>query len=128
MENILTTAFLNGKVFNHETKDIDELAWNKHKVFNGVYLKHLITGTETGNKFSCHIVKVDPGCTLENHIHEGKWETHEVIDGQGRAFIGNDSLEYKPGVLAVIPENITHKVCADNTGLVLFAKFIPALL
>ncbi len=57
--------------------------WNNHPKFKGVYLKHLIKGDETDGQLSCHMVKVDPGCVLESHIHENEWELDEIIEGEG---------------------------------------------
>jgi quercetin dioxygenase-like cupin family protein len=72
----------NGRLYTiNTTEDNNNKQWNAHPAFKGVYLKHLITGTETNGQFSAHIVKVEPGCILDTHIHAGKTEIHEVIVG-----------------------------------------------
>lgn len=103
-------------------------AWNEHPAFKGVFLKHLVTGEATEGALSCHMVRVEPGCCLESHIHEGQWELHEVINGQGEAIVDDVAVAYQTGVMAVIPKGVRHRVQAGEAGLVLLAKFFPALM
>ncbi len=107
------------------TKSIE---WSKHPVFEGVYLKHLIKGAETDGTLSCHLVKVNPGCVLDTHAHAGKLEIHEIIGGSGSCVIGEGSVEYQPGSVALIPADTIHEVQAGEDGLFILAKFCPALL
>lgn len=118
----------NGKIVYLENEiQIKNLKWNK-AAFDGVYLKHLVKGESTENKFSCHLVKIEAGCEIGEHIHEGKWELHEVLDGEGTGFLDKKEMKYGLGISAVIPADIKHKVVAGKEDLYLFAKFIPALL
>ena len=64
-----TNDTVNGLIDNKETQLIN---WNEHSKFKGVFLKHLITSVETDGNLSCHLVKVNPGCILDSHIHNGK--------------------------------------------------------
>jgi quercetin dioxygenase-like cupin family protein len=105
-----------------------EKQWNPHPKFKGVYLKHIITGGQTDNRFSSHIVKIDPNCILDEHIHDGKTELHEVIEGKAICYLNGTRVIYSPGDCTVIPDNIKHKVEAGENGLILYAKFVPALL
>ncbi|TIH20138.1 cupin domain-containing protein [Marinifilum sp. JC120] len=105
-----------------------DLNWNPHPAFKGVYLKHLITGDKTANQLSCHIVRIDPGCTLETHIHENQWELHEIINGKGSARLAEKTTPYHPGKSAIIPKGEQHSVKAGPEGLTLLAKFFPALI
>jgi len=107
--------------------DIDTLKWNPHPTFKGVYLKHLITGKDTDGKLSCHIVKIDPDCILDTHIHDGKIELHEVAGGRGTMYLDKQEFSYSTGRICLIPANTPHKVVAGKDGLYLFAKFTPAL-
>jgi len=93
-----------------------------------VYLKHIIRGENTNGQLSSHMVRIDPGCTLETHIHAEQWELHEVIEGAGTCNLGGCSVSYGPGQMAVIPSGTLHAVTAGENGLVLLAKFFPALL
>lgn len=107
---------------------VNELPWHAHPVFTGVALKHLVTGKDTGGMFSSHLVRVGSGCEIGRHVHEGKWELHEVVAGDGCCAIENRRLDYRQGVAAVIPADIPHVVTAGEAELYILAKFIPALL
>lgn len=109
-------------------KETDSIEWKAHPEFKGVYLKHILTGAETGGKISSHIVKIDPFCELGNHTHEGRVEIHEVVSGTGSCLINGSEYNYTRGLTAVIPESAVHSVRADAEGLYLMAKFSPALL
>lgn len=105
-----------------------DLPWNPHPAFPGVFLKHLVCGRDTAGTISIHLVRVDPGCRLDAHVHEGQWEVHHVAAGEGQAFFGDRRTEYRPGVAAVIPKGDRHEVRAGETGLLLYAEFVPALM
>ncbi|WP_320169294.1 cupin domain-containing protein [Maridesulfovibrio sp.] len=105
-----------------------ELDWNPHAAFEGVALKHIVTGENTAGQLSCHIVRIEPGCVLESHTHDPQWELHEVIKGSGVATVSGKESDYHPGKSSVIPSGQTHKVQAGDEGLILLAKFFPALL
>lgn len=103
------------------------LTWNDHPRFKGVKMKNLITGKDTGGLFSCHLIKIEKVMEIGEHIHEGKWELHEVIEGYGTCILADKELLYEPGILTVIPEGIKHRVIAGEQGLKLWAKFVPPL-
>lgn len=107
---------------------INELLWHEHPKFSGVALKHLITGEDTGGTFSSHLVRVNAGCEIGEHLHAGKWELHEVIQGKGKCTIANQEIYYSKGVAAVIPADIPHRIQASENDLYVLAKFVPALL
>lgn len=124
----MVKQFSEGRVFlDSKEETVNQLPWNEHPTFSGVALKHLITGKDTEHKFSCHMVRVNAGCEIGNHIHEGKWELHEVIKGKGQCLIGDEKIKYIVGTVAAIPADIPHTVHADD-DLYMLAKFIPALL
>ncbi|MHC1788239.1 cupin domain-containing protein [Solidesulfovibrio sp.] len=110
------------------TRDAADLAWKDHPVFAGVRRRHLVTAADTDGALSCHIVRLDPGASLASHVHDGQWELHEVVAGSGVAGLAGRSLEYAPGVSAVIPRGVVHEVTAGESGLCLLAKFFPALV
>lgn len=119
----------NGRLYLNDARtENSNIPWNPHQTFKGVYLKHLVTSAQTNGKFSAHLVKVEPGCILDNHIHEGKMEMHEVVKGSGMLTLENKTYVYAPGDLAIIPENALHKVVAGDSGIYLLAKFVPALI
>ena len=107
---------------------IRAMEWMAHPAFAGVYLKHLVKGEDTGGRLSCHMVRVEGGRELGLHRHEGQLELHEVISGDGAGFLGDREISYTPGRMTVIPQGVEHKVQAGPDGLVLLAKFVPALL
>lgn len=120
--------FDNGKLVAFgETKKFQDVAWSKHPTFEGVELKHIITSIETDGKYSYHLVRIAPNCSIGNHIHEKQLETHEVISGSGVCVNQEVMIDYAPGVISIIPAGIKHEVKAGIEGLYLFAKFIPAL-
>lgn len=106
----------------------ESLPWNRHPDFEGVELKHLVTGRETDGQFSCHLVRVAPGRAIGSHAHPTQTELHEVAAGSGVCISGGARLVYEPGVLSILPKGEPHQVEAGPEGLCLFAKFIPALL
>ena len=117
-----------GACLSGRTEAFDEKPWNPHPAFKGVSLKHLVTGADTGGALSCHMVRVDPGCVLKTHTHNPQWELHEVVEGSGEAMLGDETAPYAPGKVAVIPCGQAHRVQAGDQGLILFAKFFPALI
>lgn len=110
------------KVINFEN-----VPWNKHPTFDGVELKHIVTSNETNGEFSYHLVRIAPNKSILNHIHESQLETHEVILGEGTCINNQCEILYSPGVISIMPKTTPHEVHAGNDGLLLFAKFIPAL-
>ncbi|MEW6104711.1 MAG: cupin domain-containing protein [bacterium] len=85
-------------------------------------------GEATNGKFSCHLVKVESGCEIGEHIHGDKWELHEIIGGNGKGILADKEIQYELGVFVVIPEGVKHKVIAGEEDLYLLAKFVPSLV
>lgn len=108
-------------------RDFAALPWNKHPVFAGVALKHLVTSAESDGLFSYHLVKIDPGCAIGDHVHDPQLETHEVVAGNGECVNGGVAAAYRPGTIAIMPPRVRHEVRAGEDGLLLFAKFMPPL-
>lgn len=128
MNNIFT-ALDSGRMICLNTEvDAGSLKWNPHPTFAGVAMKHLMTGKETGGKFSMHLVRLEPCAEIGDHVHEKNWELHEVADGSGVCLLDGQRVKYEPGVAAVMPENVSHSVQAGEAGLCLLAKFMPALM
>lgn len=120
------SQFSNGSIaMTAETTCCADLKWNEHPVFKGVFLKNILRAEQTDGGLSAHIVRLEPGSVLMEHIHEEQWELHEVISGEGTAKLAGKILNYTPGSMAVIPKGTTHMVEAGNEGLVLLAKFFP---
>ncbi len=121
----------NGKgklVLPDKVVNFDEIAWSAHATFEGVELKHIVTGKDTNGAFSYHLVRIAPNKVIGNHIHKMQLETHEVIAGNGVCVNDGKELVYEPGVISILPKEVPHEVTAGADGLYLFAKFIPALV
>ena len=103
------------------------IPWTKHPDFDGVELKAIVTARDTGGQFSYHLVRIAPNMSIKNHVHKTQLETHEVIAGSGCCINDGTKITYKPGIISIMPAGIPHEVTADQDGLYLFAKFIPAL-
>ena len=123
------TAFELGTIYTNgvELNKTDNIEWQKHPKFNGVFTKNLFSGKDSGNNLSAMLVKIEPNCEIGNHIHEGKAELHEVIYGEGVTVVNDKSIAYKPGIISLIPADVPHSVKADNSGIILLAKFTPPL-
>ena len=105
-----------------------EIDYIPHKSFAGVFLKHLVKGEKTEGQISSHLVKVEPFCSLSEHVHIGQFEIHQVIQGTGECSIAGKLVDYAPGIVVVIPQGIPHSVIAKEGGLYILASFSPALL
>lgn len=120
--------FNNGKLLLPEKEaDFAEIGWSKHPTFEGVELKHILTAKDTDGKFSYHLVRIAPDCSIGNHIHETQLETHEVIKGSGKCVNAGRIIPYEPGTVSIMQAGVPHEVDAGAEGLYLFAKFMPAL-
>lgn len=125
----IATEIASGEVhFTNRMESISDVEWTRHAEFKGVYLKNMIKGADTGGLFSSHLVKIEPDCRLENHIHETQMELHEVIEGDGSCLISGNTIAYRQGKMAVIPKGENHMVQAGENGLVMLAKFFPSLV
>lgn len=120
--------FNSGKlVLPERTVDFAEIKWSKHPTYEGVELKHIVTSKDTDGKFSYHLVRIAANCSIKEHIHENELETHEVIKGSGKCINADITLPYEVGTISIMPAGVKHEVIAEENGLYLFAKFIPAL-
>lgn len=125
----IVKMFEEGRIaWNGSLIDVASLEWNEHASFKGVYLKHLVKSEATGGKFSCHLIKINAGREIGDHVHEGKWELHETIAGVGAGVVNGKEIRYEPGVISIIPEGTMHKVVSGTEDMYLLAKFVPPLL
>ena len=111
----------------NKTLNFENIPWSKSPAFDGVELKHIVTSSDTNGEFSYHLVRIAPNKSILNHIHELQLETHEVIFGDGTCINNQCEIHYSPGVISIMPKAVPHEVHAGNDGLLLFAKFMPAL-
>jgi len=118
-----TTVFRSATSVTTET-----LPWSPHPKFAGVFLRHLVTGNDTGGRMSLHHVRIDPGCAIGDHAHAGQVEIHDVLEGAGTCVLDGNRIAYAPGVLGVMPADRIHRVDAGENGLLLLATFSPPLV
>ena len=111
-----------------QERDSDTLVWNPHAKFQGVFLKHLITGSDTGGRLSLHHVRIDPECAIGDHTHAGMVEIHDVIAGAGTCILEGKEIPYSPGSMGVMPADRVHRVIAGKSGLLIRATFSPPLV
>ena len=127
MKNLFEAFNQGHLILPDKTLDFESVAWSKHPTFDGVELKHIVTSSDTNGEFSYHLVRIAPNKSILNHIHELQLETHEVISGEGTCINTQCEIHYSPGVISIMPKAVPHEVHAGDDGLLLFAKFIPAL-
>ncbi len=128
MTNTIFDAFENGSLrLPSSTVKFADIPWSKHPEFDGVELKHIVTAKETAGQFSYHLVRIAPNRKIGDHIHKTQLETHEVIAGSGVCINDGAAISYDTGVISILPAGVPHEVTAGDDGLLLFAKFIPAL-
>ena len=111
-----------------QTVTPESLPWNPHPKFAGVFLRHLVTGKDTGGRMSLHHVRIDPGCAIGDHTHAGQVEIHDVLRGAGACTLAGTKIPYIPGVVGVMPSDQVHRVEAGDKGLLLLATFSPPLV
>ena len=109
------------------TKNLLDLPWNAHPNFEGVELKHLITAKESQGIFSYHLVRILPYKKIGYHNHQEQIETHEVMDGSGICILDGQEYPYQPSCMTIFPQKVNHEIIAKAEGLMLLAKFFPAL-
>ncbi len=127
MSDILNFIEVGCIVTEEGSANAADLAWNPHPRFSGVHLRNVITGSNTNGEFSVHLVRIGPGMEIGEHFHQDQTEFHFVLAGDGKCVLGERTLVYRPGNMAVMPPNAPHRVAAGAGGLVLQAVFSPAL-
>jgi quercetin dioxygenase-like cupin family protein len=127
--NETVRGFSEGKVeYTEKELKVKDLEWNPHPSFAGVFLKHLVKGDSSDGKFSCHLIRIKDSFEIGEHIHDNKWEFINIIGGVGKGELAGKEIVCELGVSLVVPENVKHRIVADNGDVYLLAKFIPALI
>jgi quercetin dioxygenase-like cupin family protein len=117
-----------GVIFPGLEIEANAKTWYSLPGCEGVFLKDLVTGKETGGKFSYHLVRVSKNGEVADHDHETQWEWNLIISGKGTFVIGNKEVTIAPGQTFVTPPKNHHTVSAGHEDLLLLALFIPALV
>jgi quercetin dioxygenase-like cupin family protein len=115
-------VFIPGKEIESSEKE-----WYKHPACKGVYLKDLLTGKDTGGKFSYHLVRIEKNCEIPSHDHKTEWELNRLISGKGAFIFTDKEIMLAPGQTFATPPGISHAVSSYDNEVLLLAMFLPAL-
>lgn len=85
------------------------------------------TSADSGGAFSFQLIRVAPGKKIGEHTHDIQTETHEVICGGGICINGGGKYDVVPGDVTIFRPKVPHPVLAGEDGVMVFAKFFPAL-
>ncbi len=125
----MTEIFEQGVVFLPDLEtEANAKPWYPHPAMEGVFLKDLVTGKETGGKFSYHLVRVWKDHEVLDHDHDTQWEYNLIVSGKGTFVIGSKEVRIAPGQSYFTPPKVHHTVSAGPEDISLLAMFIPALV
>jgi len=125
MHEDIFTVFAEGTLADGDQRiALSSLPWQAHPQFAGVFLKNLVTLTQTGGGFSCHLVRIEPGQAIGWHSHPASIELHEVVRGAGVCRTERGNIPYVPGTMGLMAAQSFHEIVAGEQGLFLFAKFV----
>jgi len=65
------------------------------------------------------LVTMQPGARVPDHHHEHHDEIFDVIRGRGTFFIGNEAIDFGPGMTIVVPAGTQHGLLAGDEPWVL---------
>ncbi|MBP2133736.1 quercetin dioxygenase-like cupin family protein [Methanomicrobium sp. W14] len=99
--------------------------WYEHPEWKGIRLKDLLTGKDTGNKFSYHLVHIEKNCEIPKHLHEKEWELNRMIKGKGLFIFDNKEITLSAGQTFATPPGVSHAVSSYDSEMSLLALFIP---
>ena len=105
-----------------------DAVFTKHPAFEGVFMKHFFSKSETDERLNNCEVNIVPGFETAPHTHENAAEFFYVVEGTGEFLDNTEWLPIKKGDAFQAPMGMTHSV--KNTGrstLVLFSTFSPPI-
>jgi len=70
----------------------------KTSEIRGCFPERYFSGMENKNNFRALLVRIEPNRAMGIHAHEGMYELHEIIEGDGEASIDNSTVKYAPGL------------------------------
>jgi quercetin dioxygenase-like cupin family protein len=115
------------RLAGHGGPPSEQPVWNDHPKFAGVRMCRLASGAESAGRFTTLLVAIEPNSRMLAHRHAAEVEQHVALSGDGRLELDGRGRDYRPGSLAVIPQNAEHSVTAGAGGMVILALFSPAL-
>lgn len=94
------------------------------------YLAHrftfLVTGAETGGRFSIIDGTAARGFEPPLHVHDREDELYYVMAGTFRFTVGAETVEAGPGRLVFLPRGVPHAFTVDQSGARALMVFSPA--
>ncbi|MDR0596002.1 MAG: cupin domain-containing protein [Clostridiales Family XIII bacterium] len=100
----------------------------KHPTFEGVYMRHFFSKSETGGGFNNVEILVVPGFEISPHTHGDAVEYFYIVDGAGEFLDDTEWTPIKKGDAFKAPIGMTHAI--KNTGaspLTILATFSPPI-
>jgi len=83
------------------------------EAIDGVKIKELV-GNNISNNLSLAIGVVEPGHKADPHFHEKTEEIYFIVEGEGKAVIGDEVFEVKTDDAIFVPKMIKHGL--ENTS------------
>ena len=90
-----------------------DFPWQSHPQFKDVSTKILLGG-KVNPAFSTHLVRLEPGASIDSHVHEGTAEVFFVVFGTGKCIMDGEESPFLPGSCAMAPADVPHSI--HNTG------------
>ena len=80
---------------------------------------------ETG-KMTTHLGLIPPGQSTSEHSHPCSEEIVYIVQGEGRAMVGEQAGDFKANQLLFVPEGAPHRYTNTGAGeLILFVVYSP---
>ena len=108
--------------------DANSLPWSPSRSFPGAQVKHLETRSSHPG-LSFHVVKIEAGAEMTEHVHEQSIETLYVISGRCILNVDKQQFGGGAGFCATVPARAPHSVKnAGDTPLELVMVYSPPLV
>lgn len=102
--------------------DVNEMKWEKHPTFPGVYMKDVITkehNMDVTNKY----IKIEPKGEITVHTHDVT-EAIYLLEGDASILVNGDRISLKAGNMIAAPESVLHGIKNEtDKDIILLATF-----
>ncbi|PJF41580.1 MAG: cupin domain-containing protein [Chloroflexi bacterium] len=111
--------------------DFDEMPWEAHPTIAGIHIK-MTPHDRAYSPDDILIARVEGGGEIPWHVHEGQSEIVYVLQGTGVLYCAESQdlnaiskYSLKPGLAAVVPPDVWHRVeNTDTIEMLLFASHV----
>jgi quercetin dioxygenase-like cupin family protein len=90
-----------------------EAKYFEHPVFGGVRIAKLV-GSSDQCGTSVSLLEIDPGTTIDEHVHAIQSDSILILEGRGEAYVNGEWKEVGVGDYVMVPPGIRHAL--KNTG------------